>query len=188
MDERYVVILAGPNGAGKTTASATVLPGLGIPHFVNADTIARGLCGFAPESVSMDAARIMLGRLKQLAASNGSFSFETTLATRSFAPWLRTLHDQGYRIAVLYMWLPDPEMNVQRVAQRVRCGGHFVPEQTVHRRYEGGLRNFFHLYRPLADEWRFYDSSGEPRLIASNRAVEDPGLWSRLEGEYGTSD
>lgn len=64
-----VVVIAGPNGAGKTTAAQTLLPtALEIQHFVNADWIARGLSGFNPESAAIDAGRIMLARLKQLAA------------------------------------------------------------------------------------------------------------------------
>jgi predicted ABC-type ATPase len=152
----HVIVIAGPNGAGKSTAAPALLHGLlGIEHFVNADVIARGLSAFDPESVAIQAGRIMLERLRGLASHNEDFAFETTLASRSFAPWIAGLRrEQGYRCLVFYLWVPAPEVSVARVDQRVSEGGHFVPPGVVARRYLGGIRNFFELYRPIADEWR----------------------------------
>lgn len=189
MDQPFVVILAGPNGAGKTTAASALLPDLHLLEFVNADTIARGLSEFNPESVALAAGRIMLERLDRLASDRKSFAFETTLASRTFAPWLRKLRQGGYRVELIFCWLPSPDMSVQRVAHRVRSGGHFVPSETIHRRYHAGLRNFLQLYRPLADVWRIYDTASELRPIASRETklvVHDPALWNRLEKEYGS--
>ena len=93
-----VVMLAGPNGAGKTTTSRAVLQGaLEVQEFVNADTIAVGLSAFNSEQVAMAAGRIMLARLQTLADQRASFAFETTLASRSFAPFLRQRQAEGYR-------------------------------------------------------------------------------------------
>src|ERR1044071_7909514 len=92
-----VVILAGPNGAGKSTVAPALLRGaLAVHEFVNADVIARGLSAFDPESVAIAAGRIMIARLRELARQRASFAFETTLASRSFAPWLRGLSSDGY--------------------------------------------------------------------------------------------
>ncbi len=187
-----VVVIAGPNGAGKTTAAQTLLPtALEIQHFVNADWIARGLSGFNPESAAIDAGRIMLARLKQLAGSRATFAFETTLATRSFAPWLRELCDSGYVFALIFLWLPDADQAILRVADRVRHGGHDVPADTIRRRYETGLRNFFKLYQPIATGWRFYDNSEPeiPRLIASGsgimeNTVENEPIWRSITEAY----
>lgn len=87
-----VFVIGGPNGAGKTTAARGMLPSfVGVSQFVNADEIARGLSGFAPETVAQEAGRIMLRRLRVLATQRMDFSFETTLASRSFEPWLAGL-------------------------------------------------------------------------------------------------
>jgi predicted ABC-type ATPase len=164
----HVVVLAGPNGAGKSTAAPFLLHGmLGVTEFVNADVIARGLSAFAPESAAMEAGRITLKRLRQLADARADFAFETTLASRHFAPWLRELVAGGYDFHLIFLWLPSGEFAVERVRQRVLTGGHHVPDETVHRRYAGGLRNFVHLYRPIASTWQMLDSSlrGGPRLI-----------------------
>jgi predicted ABC-type ATPase len=95
-----VVVLAGPNGAGKSTAAERLLRGpLRVDEFVNADVIAQGLSGLAPESAAFEASAIMLRRLHALAERRVSFAFETTFASRSLAPWLRTLVASGILVA-----------------------------------------------------------------------------------------
>jgi len=186
------VVLAGPNGAGKSTAAPAVLPRLlRIPEFVNADDIAKGLSGFSPEGAALAAGRIMLERLHELVELKRSFAFETTLASRSYAGWIREWRAKGYRCELVFFRLPTPEMAIQRVAQRVRSGGHHIDSETIIRRFSAGLRNFFRLYRPIADHWRMYDGAGEhgPRLIASGRTdatvrVFDREIWKSLEDEY----
>jgi predicted ABC-type ATPase len=166
-----IVVLAGPNGAGKTTAAPFLFrQALPIDHFVNPDILAEGLSGFAAEAAALDAARIMLERMRKLAAARKSFAFETTLASRSLAPWLRQCRADGYRVDALFLALPSVSMALARVAERVRLGGHDVPQQTIRRRFALGLRNFFRLYMPLFDEWRFYNNAtGTPRLVARGR-------------------
>jgi predicted ABC-type ATPase len=87
-----VIVIAGPNGAGKSTlAPALLRDTFGILEYVNADTIAEGLSAFAPQDASFDAGRVMLGRLRELAAARKDFAFETTLASRIYAGWLKEL-------------------------------------------------------------------------------------------------
>lgn len=186
-----VGIVAGPNGAGKSTLAPTLLRDtLGLVDYVNADVIALGLSGFDPDAAGLAAGRIVLERLKALATRRGSFAFETTLATRSFAPWLAELGQSGYEVALLFLWLPRVELALARVRSRVALGGHDVPEETVRRRYARGLTNFFELYAPIATSWRFYDSSAPtPRLVAAgsrgtSTRLEDPTLWGKLRSEH----
>jgi predicted ABC-type ATPase len=180
-----IVILAGPNGAGKSTVAPRLLRGaLGVSEFVDADVIARGISAFDPGSVAFAAGRVMLARVRALAEQRLHFAFETTLATRSFAPWLRDLQASGYEVHLLFLWLPSAEFALERVADRVRAGGHDVPAATVRRRYRAGLRNFFHLYEPLASTWRLYDGSGpDPGLVAARLEVQpvrvyDEHVWT----------
>jgi predicted ABC-type ATPase len=185
-----VVVIAGPNGAGKTTMAPRLLQdALTVAEFVNADPIAMGLSAFRPESVAMEAGRLMLARVKTLARARQDFAFETTLASRSFAPWLAGLRASGYRVQLVFLSLSHPDLAVARVAERVRQGGHDVPEPVVRRRFVAGLRNFFTLYRSVVDTWRMLDNSaaGRPRLIASGHAgqkehVFDVTAWARLTG------
>jgi predicted ABC-type ATPase len=163
-----VAVLAGINGAGKTTASLHILRDvLRMPVFVNADILARGLNAFDVESEAAKAGRIMLEHLRELAARRRSFAFETTLSGRAYAPWLASLRPLGYDVQLFYYWLESPELAIARVAERVRAGGHHVPDDTVRRRYRLSVQNFFRLYRPLAEHWRVYDNShGPSRLLA----------------------
>ena len=183
-----LIVVAGPNGAGKTTAAANLLVGaLSVQEFVNADTIAKGLSAFRPESVAIQAGRVMLERLHRLTAERADVAFETTLASRSFAPWIKTLIESGYAFRIVFFWLPSADTAVARVNKRIVEGGHAVPEAVIRRRYEAGLKNFFHIYYPLAATWRFYDNSSgaSPRLIASGSfkqapTISDPDLWDNI--------
>jgi predicted ABC-type ATPase len=140
---------------------------LGLRQFVNADAIAVGLAAFAPETVAFQAGRILLARIAELARQRQDFAVETTLSSRSLAPFLRTAQHDGYTIKILYIWLKSPDLAVARVADRVRAGGHDVPEDTIRRRYWRGLSNFRSIYRPLADDWIVCDNSGShPFLLA----------------------
>jgi predicted ABC-type ATPase len=164
-----VIVLAGSNGAGKTTASRSLLAeALQVMTFVNADVIAQGLAGFDPDSAAIEASRIMLERLHALAAQRADFAFETTLAARSLAGWLRDLRQGGYHVRLVYFWLKSADLAVMRVSKRVKAGGHAVPEATIRQRYQRSLENFFRLYRPVASTWHFYDNTqeGSPLLVA----------------------
>jgi len=187
-----VIVIAGPNGAGKSTTAPSLLrDALRVSEFVNADTIAGGLSAFRPDSVAIPAGRAMLERIGQLAKAQAAFAFETTLASRSFAPWLARLKRSGYHVHVLFLWLESADLAVHRVAARVRLGGHNVPEAIVRRRYSRGLRNLFELYLPLAESWQVFDNSraGRPQLVASGRRdraeqVADAPLWQRITEAY----
>lgn len=174
-----VIVLAGANGAGKSTVAPALLhDAFGIDEFVNADVIARGLSAFDPDRAAITAGRVMLTRLRELAGQRADFAFETTLASRSFAPWLRDLRVSGYDLHLFFLWLSSPDLAIARVADRVRMGGHFVPDDVVRRRYSAGIRNFFSLYRPLATTWAVYNTSAlEAVRVAEGLASETIGVY-----------
>ena len=187
-----VVVLGGPNGAGKSTAAPRLLRGsLRVEEFVNADTLAQGLSAFRPQDVALEAGRITLARLDSLESQRKSFAFESTLASHALVRRLRRLKQRGYSVHVVYLWLPTVDLALARVAERVRTGGHDVPAETVRRRFDRGRRNFFTLYRPLADTWRLYDASAitGPRLAATGGQEEptklrDPKTWREAAKGY----
>ena len=134
--DKHLYIISGPNGAGKTTASYSVLPKiLQCREFVNADEIARGLSPFNPESVAIEAGRLMLRRINELLRRDESFSIETTLSTRSYFRLVEQAHRQGYDVTLLFFWLQSPEQAIERVAERVSKGGHNIPRDIIIRRY-----------------------------------------------------
>ena len=186
----HLVVLAGPNGAGKSTAAPGLLRGrLGVAEFVNADVIARGLSAFAPEHAAIDAGRVMLRRLQQNVDQQRTFAFETTLASRSFAPRIASWIRAGYVFHLVFLWVQSADFAVARVRDRVSMGGHDVPEETIRRRYTRGLANFFGLYRPLATTWRLYNNAGPtPQLVArgtpTRTSIHDDALWRHIKGTH----
>jgi len=188
-EHRAVLVVAGPNGAGKSTLAPVLLrETLEIRDYVNADLIAQGLSAYDPEAQAFRAGRIMIERLQDFAGEGRSFAFESTLSTKSYAPWLRRLCSGQYRLRIVFLALPSADMAVERVRARVRRGGHSVPEHVIRRRYARGILNFAQLYAPIAAEWSVLDNSGVdlPRPIAmgSRRSaleVEAPAQWKRFQ-------
>ena len=172
MPQPILYIIAGCNGAGKTTASMTVLPAiLDCQEFVNADEIAKGLSPFKPEEMAIEAGRLMLERISSLMKKKATFAIETTLATKSYRNLVLQAQREGYKVVLLYFWLPSPEMAEQRVASRVAAGGHNIAHEVIHRRYWLGLRNLFEIFAPIVDLWSLYDNTNGLKTIVNNTVV-----------------
>ena len=180
------IVLAGPNGAGKSTSYFTLAIGV---EFVSADIIALDLLsegGRSQLSADVTASRLVLERLRELAqAATTSFCIEMSLASGGVPRQVRTWRAAGFRCHLWFISLPAPDLAVARVAQRVRAGGHDVPEAIVRRRWASGLRHLFD-YAPLFDSWRIYDNSTEagPELVASGE-VDDFERWTTLRAMAG---
>jgi predicted ABC-type ATPase len=174
-------VIGGANGSGKTTLALTLLPRfLQVFEYVNADAIASGLSPLNPESMAMQSGRLMLERLQTLTEAGVDFAFETTLAARTFAPFLNSCKQRGYTINLIYLWLPSADLAVERVAKRVASGGHNIPVEVVRRRYERGLKNLVELYLPISDGWMIFDNSaGESRLIAECIINQQPIIYNQ---------
>jgi len=171
---KNLYIICGCNGAGKTTASYTVLPEvLDCKEFVNADEIARGLSPFNPESVAIEAGRLMLQRIEGLLCKEESFSIETTLATKSYITLVRRAQEKGYTVRLLFFWLNSPDLALQRIAERVAKGGHNIPEPIVRRRYVTGISNLFRLFMNVVDSWEIYDNSRYPAVQIARGGKDD---------------
>ncbi len=183
---KTLYIISGCNGAGKTTASITILPEiLNCKEFVNADEIARGLSPFKPESVAIQAGKLMLQRIEYLINGDESFSIETTLSTKSYASLVKRAHENGFNVQLLYFWLPTPEHAIARVAQRVKEGGHNIPKDVIFRRYFAGIKNLFEIYMPIVDYWVLVDNSKNPReIIAEDGIVKNQLSFNKIKN-YG---
>ena len=168
-DTPKIFIIAGPNGAGKTTFAREFLPDVaGCLQFVNADLIAAGLSPFAPEAVALQAGRLMLTQIADHVAHGRSFAPETTLSGLGYARQIPQWRALGYAVSLHFLALPSAEMAIERVAQRVKQGGHDIPEAVIRRRFAAGQANLAR-YCALVDDWDIYDNSGPSPVLISER-------------------
>ena len=181
-------IISGCNGAGKTTASFTILPEmLDCREFVNADEIAKGLSPFQPESVSFQAGRIMIERIDELLDSGVDFAFETTLTTLSYINTIKAAREKGYSVTLLYFWLNDVNLAIERVKTRVSEGGHNIPKETIKRRYFRGIYNLTNKFTTLCDYWIVINNSSRPfTFVAEGQgiteiSVHDDIIWQQIK-------
>ena len=188
-DSPIVLILAGPNGAGKSTSAQILVKDKQFS--VNADDIALELAATDGGGSDIQAGRMAISMIERLSMERKNFAIETTLASRTLAPKIRTLKQAGYRFHLIFFWLPDPEFAINRVAARVRMGGHGIPEATIRRRYWAGLANFFNLYQPIADDWQVYANLDAPGLLlvaegtqSNMLKVYDQETWRRIQQRY----
>ena len=185
-----IFIIAGCNGAGKTTASFTILPEmLNCKEFVNADEIAKGLSPFQPESVSFQAGRIMLERIDELLETGVDFAFETTLTTLSYINTISLAKAKGYTINLLFFWLNDVYLAIERVKARVNEGGHNIPEETIRRRYFRGIANLTTKFSDICDYWIVINNSSRPfTFVAEGQneivlKIHDELVWQQLKNQ-----
>lgn len=185
---KKVIIVGGPNGAGKTSwAMRHLIPTVAISEFLNADEIARGLSPLDPEASAIAAGRLMIDRLNAVIDEAKSFAFETTCSGRGHVRLIEKCRRSGYEVTLVYLWLPSAESAVARVRQRVREGGHRIPDDVIVRRYAAGLRNMRQLYLPLADRALIYDNSDQGGVLIAERRpgsslnICDESRWMKIE-------
>ena len=103
----------------------------------------------------------------------------------------QVVYPAGWRISLIYLWVPSPEYSIARVALRVSQGGHHIPEEVIRRRYQTGLRNMRNLYLPLADDATIYDNRDRALRVIARRAsgsplsVVDEEIWAKIEEDTG---
>ncbi len=168
MKKPNLYIIAGSNGSGKTTFAREFLPKYAkCNNFINADLIAQGLSPFSPQTSAIHAGRLVLKQIHDFSDRKIDFGFETTLSGKTYFSLLRVLKVKGYSIRLFFLWVPDPDLSLARIKERVSLGGHDVPKGDVLRRFDRSIRNFLKVYEPLLDSWHLFDNSAStPRLIA----------------------
>jgi len=183
-------IIAGPNGAGKTTFATQFLPLYArCPNFINADLIARAYSPFDPDAGLLRAGRTVLERIAEFTEASTDFAFETTLSGRAYVPLLLRMKQSGFRVHMFYLWIPNSDLALLRIRDRVESGGHDVPERDVRRRFKRSLKNLFGLYRPLLDTLHCFDNSSDtPRLIFKDEqgqtVIGDGALYDQLRRKF----
>ncbi|RYG70262.1 Zeta toxin family protein [bacterium] len=153
---------------------------------MNADLIARGLSPLDVDAAALKAGILMMKELRRFAGKGADFGTESTLSARTYAPLIDQWKSEGYLFHLFYIWLPNADMAVERVAARVRAGGHNIPTEVLRRRYDRGLKNLKETYLPRADVWTILDNSGPSyRVVACGRGeqkeVFQPEIWEQID-------
>ena len=177
-----LIVIAGCNGAGKTTFAREFLPNEArVERFLNADLIAAGVSPLNPELAARKAGRIFLDEFDAMIQGQVRFAIESTLSGKSYLPLFRAAKAAGYELVIHFLFLPDADLAVARVRERVSKGGHHVPERDVRRRFERGVVNFSTLYAPIADLWFVWNNqTSPPGHLADQRSVPTSSLMALL--------
>jgi len=108
----------------------------------------------------------MLHQINECIRKGESFAFETTLSGKTYLKKIREMKSKGYKVIIYFLKLETVELAIERVRLRVAEGGHNIPEEDIRRRFERSWLNFQTLYKPLADKWIIFDTSGpQPKII-----------------------
>ncbi len=172
-DRPQMIVVGGPNGAGKTTFVYRLINEFGF-SYLGADKIAAEIAPDRPESVAFEAGRLFMVQVAEHIDGGTSFIVESTLSGRSFAKTVQLAKNKGFAIDLNFVFVSSAARSIERVAERVRKGGHHVPDVDVRRRFSRSLANFWQLYRPLANRWSlFYNGpDGLQGVARSDRTVE----------------
>jgi len=120
------------------------------PRFCSVQNTANG--------IAADSCKVIYASLLAAQAQSRPITF--------YSHRLQSLKDSGYDLEIVYLKLSSAELALQRVATRVRQGGHDIPSADLRRRFVRSWQNFGDVYRPLADRWTVYEnSSGVPKLL-----------------------
>jgi predicted ABC-type ATPase len=183
-DQPTCYVIAGPNGAGKTTFALRYLPEItGCRNFINADLIADGLSPLNPSRVQLEAGKLLLREIHAHVEKNEDFAFETTLSGRSYLRLLKELRSKGWKIILIYLWIPSAEFSRQRVRQRVEAGGHNIPDEAIDRRYSRTVSNFLNLFAPLCDEVLCYDNSNPRPIVVFEQKGQERSVIDNVRYE-----
>ena len=162
-----IYILAGVNGAGKSSIGGAALLARGVPYF-NPDLAARTLReatpGMALTTANGDAWETGRALLERALSHGLNFAFETTLGARTMTDMLLAGAQDGAQVHVWFAGLSSPELHLQRVKERVKAGGHDIPEHKIRERYASSRSNLIKLLPALAS-LHIYDNSaqGDPK-------------------------
>jgi predicted ABC-type ATPase len=106
------------------------------------------------------AGKLVLEQIHNLANKGVDFAFETTLSGKTYVNFFKHLKMKGYHLHLFFLWIPNTELALGRIRERVSEGGHDVPAGDVRRRFNRSIYNLFNIYRPLLDSWMLFNNSG----------------------------
>ena len=180
--KKTLYIIAGPNGAGKTTLARELVRDQSI-MFLNADEIAAK----HNDTVGLLSGRILLEKLDKIIQDKKSAVLESTISGNYHNRVIERAHKAKYEIIFVYVFLDSVEQNIARIHQRVKLGGHNVPDTDVRRRYKRSLKNFHDVINKV-DSWGlYYNGENSYELVANGKGaildIMDDALYNKFNKE-----
>ncbi len=158
-----LIILAGPNGSGKSTLADVLKKNGQIKTFLNADTIANGLGNSVKSEI--ESGRVLIKVIRNLLDAKQDIAFETTLSGKIWIKLIKDARTLGYHIEIYFIFVESVDLAIQRVANRVKEGGHNIPGDTILRRFPRSLNNFRSIYQKLVDNWWLFNNTNNSAII-----------------------
>ena len=166
IEGKRLIVIGGPNGAGKTTFARDYLEEYPA-DFLSADDLALKLSPDQPELARIEAGRQFSKKLQEAFRSGKSIVIESTLSGKSMQRILTQAREAEYGITIAFIFLESAQACINRVRERVRKGGHDVPDGDVIRRFSRSKENFWNIYKDEADIWfLFYNSDAMFSMVA----------------------
>lgn len=134
-------VFAGNNGSGKSTIRNLIVDRLGVSVNIDPDSLARRINPNNPEKYRFSAGKEAILLAKECIANKRDFSVETTFAGGNAIRLIKEAKKSGFEITMFYVGLGDPSLNIERVAARVRNGGHSIPTEDILRRHVTSMQN-----------------------------------------------
>lgn len=181
MQQPEIIVIGGANGSGKTTLTREIIVKTGIVY-LGADEIASEINRQTPENAAIDAARIFSRRLGEYIENQESLIVESTLSGISLKKFLVKAKAEGFKLSVYFIYLDSAELCIKRISSRVALGGHHVPPDDVRRRFDRSNKNFWNIYKELADKWSLIFNAGDDFQIIS--AADEKGVIIFDEARY----
>jgi len=183
--EKELIIISGANGTGKTTFAKEFMNVLGY-EFLNADEIAKEIEKEHPNSAFISAGRIFFKRLNDCIENQRSFIVETTLSGTYINKVAIKAKENRYKLIVIFLFLDDPKLCIERVNIRVLKGGHNVPIEDIVRRFYRSKDNFWINFTALADSWSLiYNGDKGFQQVAiglkKEYSIENPELFNKFK-------
>jgi predicted ABC-type ATPase len=156
-EKKRFIILAGANGTGKTTLASELLKAYSL-EFLNADLIAL------KTGSRISAGKKFIETMNRLIARKVSVAIESTLSGSYLIKTIKKVKKLAYHVSIIYVFVDNPEVALQRIKARVEAGGHDVPRVDVIRRFYRSKANFWKKYKDIADDWTIF-YNGTERLV-----------------------
>lgn len=121
---------------------------------------------------SYEAAFIIDFFREMLLKKGESFSFETVMSHSSKLNFITEAKKKNFKTYLYYVASDQPEIHVQRVRNRVKKGGHDVPEKKIIERYYRSMNNLLEAVQ-LADRAFIIDNSDQANNLVAEKSNED---------------